>query len=300
LNLQVLAAEPGLTRGTATSRALDYTLMAVMAASFSSAAIFVLLSGAPGPVAATWRLIFSTAIVAAIAFGRGTLGLLRRLSRRGYLVAAAGGLFLALHFDTWMASLHYVSVAVSVTIVDSYPALLVVVGTLAFNERYRASEVAGAVLAMVGVALLSTSDPLRRFFVGVLLSLSGMVFMVLYLSVGKLMRERLDTFSYVTAVYAPAAAFSAAISAALGYSLTGYDAVSWLSFLALALVPMIGGHTVMNYLIGRRDLISSTVAMMAEPVGSAALAYLIFGQRVTALQGLYMAITLIGIGVAVS
>ncbi|WP_048812750.1 DMT family transporter [Acidilobus saccharovorans] len=280
-------------------RVADYALMAVMAVSFSSAAILVVLSGAPGPVAATWRLIISSAIVAILAWARGSISSLLKLSRRDLMIALAGGLFLAMHFDLWMTSLRYISVAVSVTLVDSYPAVLIVVGLAFFKEKYRPLEVLGSAIAMVGVALLSLSDPGDSFAIGVLLSLGGMAAMVLYLSVGKSMRTRLDTFSYVTAIYAPAAAFSAAASLALGYNLLYYSVKTWLCFLGLALVPMMGGHTVMNYLIGRRNFIASTIAMMAEPVGSAVLAYLILGQSILFIQYVYMAVTLAGIGLAV-
>lgn len=281
-------------------RVADYALMAIMAVSFSLAAILVVLSGAPGPVAATWRLVLSSAIVAAIAWARGSIGSLARLSRRDLMVAAAGGLFLAMHFDLWMTSLHYISVAVSVTLVDSYPAVLIVVGLAFFKERYRPLEVLGSAIAMLGVALLSLSDPGGRFATGVLLSLGGMIAMVLYLSVGKSMRARLDTFSYVTAIYVPAAAFSAAASLALGYDLLHYSVKAWLCFLGLAIVPMMGGHTVMNYLIGKKNFIASTIAMMAEPVGSTILAYLVLGQRIPFVQYVYMAVTLVGIGLAVA
>ncbi len=279
-------------------RTSDYLLITVMALSFSSASVLVLLSRAPGPVAATWRLVFSSAILMAFSAATGRLRELSALRKRDLALLLLSGVFLAAHFDLWMTSLYFISVAVSVTLVDSYPAVLVVVGRLLFKESYSARELLGSLVAMAGVAMLSLLDPSARFLYGVILSIGGMISMVAYLSLGKAMRRMISTTSYTLVVYSSAAAVSGLVSLVGGFNMVRYGPASWAYLLALAVIPMMGGHTVMNYLIGRRNLIASTIAMMAEPVGSAALAYVIFGQVIRPEEAAFMAVTLLGIGVA--
>ena len=65
---------------------------------------------------------------------------------------------------------------------------------------------------------------------------------------------------------------------AAGVALTGFAPNVWLGFVLLAVVPTICGHTVFNWLLGylRADTVS--IAILAEPVGAAALAFLFFGE----------------------
>ena len=60
--------------------------------------------------------------------------------------------------------------------------------------------------------------------------------------------------------------------------LTGYGARTWLAFVALALVPTIGGHGLANKSL--RVLPAPTVGLflLGEPVGASILAYVLFGE----------------------
>jgi drug/metabolite transporter (DMT)-like permease len=63
-----------------------------------------------------------------------------------------------------------------------------------------------------------------------------------------------------------------------------YPGWTWVYFLALALVPTIGGHTVFNWALKYVKAAVVSVSILGEPIGATILAYIIFHQVPTALQ----------------
>ncbi|MGC9210408.1 MAG: DMT family transporter [Acidilobus sp.] len=278
-----------------TGAALDYALIALMAVSFSSASIFVLLSGLPGPSAATWRLVISSAVMWVLLLGRRAQDL-NGLDGSTLAATIASGALLALHFDLWMSSLYIIPVGVSVAIVDSYPAFIWALGSALFKERYTPLELVGSALTVLGVVglALAGGDP-SSWLVGVLLSLGGMASMVGYVILGRWVRGKWSTTRYAALAYSFAAIVSlavAALSGTLEFPVTPRQVGAVLGLVAL---PMFGGHTVMNYMLGRRKILPSTIAMSFEPAGASLLAFLVFGQRLTGYEWLMIAVTTLGI-----
>lgn len=78
--------------------------------------------------------------------------------------------------------------------------------------------------------------------------------------------------------------------------LTGYNEEVYLYLALLALLPMLGGHTLINLLLRRLSLLAATVPILGEPVGAAALAWIILGEKLEIVEALLMAIVLMGIG----
>ncbi len=274
--------------GRADGRSLQYALVVVMALSFSTASIFVLASGLPGPSAATWRLLVSSAILFVLALRR-PRGPKGRWRDPGLVAASlASGALLAIHFDMWMSSLYLLPVGVSVSIVDSYPAFIWAFGTIVYGERYGPFELVGSIITVAAVALLSTLGPGTGGLppgwpIGVALALGGMVAMIGYVLLGKWVRRRWSSVEYAAHAYGFGACVSLAISLATGTWAVPSSGRSWLSVLALALVPMIGGHTLMNFLLGRSKVLQSTIAMAFEPAGASVLALPSSGANAKAL-----------------
>ncbi|MEM4848896.1 MAG: EamA family transporter, partial [Ignisphaera sp.] len=75
---------------------------------------------------------------------------------------------------------------------------------------------------------------------------------------------------------------------------------SWLWFLLLAIVPMLGGHTIMNYLLKFYRSSSVTSIALAEPVIASILAVLVFGEVVEVFHIVCLAIILIGIAISLT
>ncbi|ADC66581.1 protein of unknown function DUF6 transmembrane [Ferroglobus placidus DSM 10642] len=268
-----------------------YLLLFLAVLSVSSASIFVVLANAPGPVTAFWRLFFSVLILSV--FTRSI-----RVPKRGEVVyPIAAGSSLAIHFSSWMQSLFYASVAVSTTIVCTHAIFSAVFSSL-LGEKPKPTQVIGVVVAIIGVYFLSGADPSSKPE-GVILALIGALAGGVYFTLGRFSRSKIDFESYVLLTYATAAFVSFAISLLLKLPLFGYPIKTWIFFVLLAAVPMMLGHTLINYLLRQMKVVPVTASIIGEAVGAAFLAWIILAQALDVKAYLSMLVVLFGIGIAV-
>ncbi|WP_290900870.1 DMT family transporter [Ferroglobus sp.] len=268
-----------------------YALLSLAVLSVSSASIFVVLANAPGSVTAFWRLFFSVLIL--LAFTRS----IRTPKRSEVVYPIVAGTALAIHFSSWMQSLFYASVAVSTTIVCTH-AIFSAVFSSFFGERPKLSQVIGVVIAIVGVYFLSGADPSSKPE-GIILALVGALAGGVYFTLGRFSRSKIDFESYVLFTYATAALVSFAISYLIKLPLFGYPLKTWIFFVLLAAIPMMLGHTLINYLLRRMKVVPVTASIIGEAVGAAFLAWIVLGQALDAKAYLSMILVLFGIGIAV-
>jgi drug/metabolite transporter (DMT)-like permease len=267
-------------------------LLALAVLAISSAAILVVLAGAPGPVTAFWRLILSIPLF---------LILSRSLSfpsdQKALFFPAVAGIALGIHFASWMESLFYASVAVSTTIVCTH-ALFSAIFSTALGERPKARQVLGVVLAIVSVYFLSGADPNSRPE-GIILALIGAVAGGIYFTTGRFSRNRIDFGAYVLLTYVTAAIVTLVISIMNNLSLFNYRLETWVYFLLLAAIPMMLGHTLINYILRHMGVVPVTASVIGEAVGATILAYFILGQSLQLQAYFYMFVILLGIALAI-
>ncbi|MFC7215021.1 DMT family transporter [Saliphagus sp. GCM10025334] len=271
---------------------------AVLAASTS--AILIRWSAAPSSVAALYRVLFTTMIVAPVALGfhREEFG---RLSRRDLLGATVAGVALAAHFASWFESLSYTSVAASVTLVQTQPLFVAAGAALVLDERVTRRTVAGIVVAIGGAAVMSFGDAGQApvadaTLYGNALALLGAVTVAGYVLAGRSIRQRVSLFPYVTVVYAACAVTLFVLVGVQGHDYVAYPPREWVLFLAMAVGPGILGHTISNWALKYLESVVVSVAWLGEPVGSTVLALALLGEIpdvATILGGL---VVLAGIG----
>ncbi len=284
------------------SRTLDYIILSIALVNVSAASILVRLASVHGFVAASWRLIIGSILTLALLllFRRGTP--LQKPTPKEVFYMVISGVSLALHFGLWMWSLQHLNVGPSVTIVDGYPALLAVIGTIFFGERYTMKEYTGIGLTFSGVALLSiesfregVAPPGGDPILGSILSFLGMIAVAIYFAIGKYIRMNIDTMTYTGYVYTTAALTSLVMVYIIGEPMTGYPLESYFYLLLLGTVPMLGGHTLLNYLLKRMKLAAVTAPVITEPIVSSILAYILFKEYLSPYIIVYMGITILGI-----
>lgn len=222
---------------------------------------------------------------------------LHTCSRRDLALAAISGVFLALHFTTWIASLRLTSVAVSTVLVSTHPFLVVAVGARAFGERVPAAALAAAGLAVVGATLVGTGDLGlgENALLGDLLAFLGAVTVAGYFLIGRHLRQRMGVLPYAVVAYSAAAAVLLAGALLTGEPVTGFSRRDWLIFLALAAFPTILGHTVLNWALRYVRAAVASVSLLGEPVGATLLALILFGELPGALSLLGGLLILAGI-----
>jgi len=259
-------------------------LLGVVAASSSS--ILTKLAAAPAAPIAFYRLGLATLLIAPFALRGANRAALAGMTVRSFGLALASGLFLALHFTTWITSLEYTSIASSTVLVTMQPLFVVAGSALLLKERITPRAMIGAALALTGSVIIGINDFQigGQAFWGDILAFSGALFIAGYVLIGRVLRATMDVIPYTFLVYGAAAALLGIFSVAFGQPLGPYPASTWIVFLALAVLPTLLGHSVFNWALRYVGAAVVSVSILGEPVGASILAYFIFGQVPTFLQ----------------
>jgi len=278
-------------------------LLPVGVLAISSASILIRLTQAD-PVAITfWRLAFATFIVLAAGAVKG----LELPRGRDLTYSLLSGVFLAVHFLSWIPSLFLTTVAASTTLVNIHPIVMLLLSR-SLGERINRATAAGVLATTVG-AILITFSP--GGLLGDLLAVVGALSFAGYLAMGRVVRASVGTLGYVAVAYGTAALVSLGVGLALHINLVNYDWHTFFMFLLIASIPMMFGHTVFNYLLGRYRAVSIAASTLGEPVGATLLAVPILGEVPTGtvtlgaqgvalpLQAIGIAATLLGLFVVI-
>ena len=271
--------------------------MAVGIAAISTSPILVRVAALPALALAFWRCLAGAALLAPFA-RRAELG------RAEAVRLLAAGVFLAVHFALWNASLALTSVAASTTLVSCSP-LFVGLGGRLLGEPPGRRAWLGIALAVAGAAVIGLGDAGAvqaggRALLGDGLAFAGSVAMAGYLLLGRVARRRLPLSTYAASVYGVAAAVLLPACLLTGAALGGYRAGSWLALAAIVAGPQLLGHTVFNGLLARVSATVVAVAILAEPVGATALAWLLLDELPAAAFWLGAPLVLAGVWLTVT
>jgi len=255
--------------------------MLVSIVAVSTASILIRLSEAAPITLATYRMVLSTLMLAPFYVRGGGVRRFREMDGGRKLSLMGVGVVLAVHFASWITSLSLTSVASSVIFVHIDPVFVAVVSHFVLGEKVGRRTALGIAVAFAGATMIAWGDAGvgGGSLYGDALALLGGVMLGVYILGGRHLRRSLDLVSYVTPVYATAAVVLLAMALALGVPLTGYPPTEYLIFLALALVPMIFGHTVYNWALRYVSAPVVSISLLGEPVGASILAYLVLGEQ---------------------
>jgi drug/metabolite transporter (DMT)-like permease len=254
-----------------------YVVLSISVLFVSFGSIFVRLAAAPPLAVSFYRVALASLLLLPFAGPQARRSWPALDARRRVLLIGAG-LALALHFATWIASLSYTTVASSVLLVNTAPLFTVVLSQVFLHEKPSATVLAAIPLAVLGAALIAYGDWTGSpgSLLGNGLALFGAVMVAVYQVVGRGLREALPLDAYVLGVWGAAALALAALARGFGVPLAGYPAKTWTAFLALAVVPTLGGHGLVNKSL--RSLPAPTVGLflLGEPVIASLLAWILF------------------------
>jgi len=259
-----------------------YLVISIGIVAVSFASIFIRLAEAPSLVIAASRLTIASLILAPAVLIK-SKDELRDLTRQDLLLALLSGLFLGVHFATWISSLEYTSVASSVVFVSTSPMFVGLASHFLLKERVSRRMFAGIAVSVLGGIIIGYGDfglGARGLF-GDFLALVGAAAVSVYLLVGRKLRRHLSLLSYIFLVYATAAVFLIAVCLVAGHTFSGYPRQTYLMFVLLAAVPQIIGHSSYNWALKYLPATFVGVATLGEPIGSTILAYFILRETPT-------------------
>jgi drug/metabolite transporter (DMT)-like permease len=268
--------------------------VAVGVLAVSAAAIFIRLAEAPAIALAFWRCALGAAVLVPPAIVRRD----RFPMGRELYVGVASGVALGAHFGFWISSLDYTSVAASVVLVSTQPVFVAILAYLLFGERTSPLSFAGILVALAGTAVIAADGSVgSAALLGNALALVGAVTVAIYVLIGRSSRTTggIGVLPYSIVVYSAAALTLLAVALPFEVRLWGYSGETWFWIWAITLGPQIMGHTVFNWALRyvEASIISGTI--LAEPVVSALLAWLILSETPGVLTILGGAVVLAGL-----
>lgn len=289
--------------------------LVIAIAAVSTASIFIRFAQeeAPSLVIAALRLTFATLILSPIAWLR-YRNELKSLTGIEVLLGTISGLFLAVHFATWISSLEYTTIASSVVFVSTGPLWVALFSPFFLNERVTRAAVVGLILAVIGGMMIALSDAcswdagLRcpqmsqvlqgPAMWGNFLALVGAWTVSGYIIIGRKVRARISLVPYIFLVYGVSAITLLVTMLAAGQSPLGYPAETYGWIFLLALFPQLIGHSTYNWALGYLPASLVAITTLAEPIASAFLAYFILSEipsrgvllgGIFILMGIYLA-----------
>jgi drug/metabolite transporter (DMT)-like permease len=288
-------------------------LTAILAVSTASIFIRYAQREAPSLVIAALRLTFATLLLAPIALTRHR-DELRALTRRELFLGLLAGFFLAIHFATWISSLEFTTVASSVVFVSTGPLWVALLSPMLLNERLARTAIIGLAMALLGGTVIGLSDMCSwdhgltctniseamqgRAMWGNFLALAGAWAVTGYLIIGRKLRVKMSLIPYIFLVYGMSALVLIIIMFAAGQSPLGYTPKTYGFIFLLAAFPQLIGHSTYNWLLKYLSATFVAVTTLAEPIGSAILAFFLLRETPTAAVLAGGAMILIGIYLA--
>ncbi len=246
----------------------------------STASIFIKLCDAPALIISTYRMVLASLILMPWA---GYQKVWRGWEKKDVAWLVFSGIFLSLHFASWITSLKYTSVASSVVLVTTHP-IFVGIGSWVFlKERPGLNLILGIGFSVVGSGLIGYGDFAlsKEALVGDGLALLGALAASGYFLVGRKMRKNQDLLAYIFPVYSTAALVLILFSLFFQKPFFGYSSTTYLFLFLLALVPQLIGHTTFNWALRYLPASMVAITILGEPVGSTILAYFILGEGLT-------------------
>ena len=263
----------------------------------SAGALFQQVDGVPPLLKASWRLQLTTIVLAPLALMQwrthGHSLKSRFWQKDTILWLLAGGIFLALHFGAWVASLDETSLTHSLLFVTAHP--LIIVFGMALIARFSLSylrspnryEVIGACVGFLGaaIALVDLGDQQGGRTVtvwGDFLAFLGAVFVVGYIVSGRVLRKWMPIFLYAFPVTLIGAVILLPASYLFEDEFTTYGAIGWIHgkyfwwFLALALIAGLLGHTGLNTCLRYIPPLVVSTSVTMEPIIGSMIGFLLF------------------------
>ncbi len=231
-----------------------------------------------------------------------------KLNQIGLLIAS--GVFLALHFASWITSLELTTVASSVVLVATTPLWVALASPVFLKEKISRLVWLGLGLALAGSLIVALSGTCTisaggvkcnfgaefwsgKSLLGNGLALIGALCAAGYMVLGRRLRAALTLPVYIFCVYGAAAIGLLALAVISGANLIGQPAPSgfavfspgvWLCLAGLALGPQLLGHSAYNWALGYLPAASVSVALLGEPIGTTLLAFFILRETPSGIE----------------
>lgn len=230
------------------------------------------------------RFAIAALVLLTITVGRGTL---RRLSRRSVFTGLClGGVGYALQASSYFAALTKVDAAQVALVFSSYPLLVMVAAVLTRRERASRRRAIALILAWAGIALVLSGGAAGAFDpAGAALAFGSAVVYTGYILTGDRVASDIPVVDLTALVTSGALITFTASALVRGGPRLNFPAIGWVWLLAIGLVSTVGAILLFFAGLARVGPTKTALLGVIEPIVTVTGAAVVFGEDLTALQG---------------
>ena len=213
------------------------------------------------------------------------------------------GLFLAVHFAIFNIGARLTPAANSTLIINMLPIITPFLFYAILREFINRAEIYGTILSLAGLVVLGVTDYRidSRHGAGDIICFVSLIFYAFYLVLGRKNRDIVSIWLYVVPLYLTAGITTILVLFIGNESgLTDvpifcfYTLYEFLLILALALIPTVIGHTIINYSLKYLRAQSVSIIILSQFIFAGVLGYVFLNEIPN--YAFYIASTLIVIG----
>ncbi|HNZ82574.1 MAG TPA: DMT family transporter [Sedimentibacter sp.] len=244
----------------------------------SVSSIIIRFSESPSLVIAAYRMLFTSIMLffpVYIKYGSE----FKSLNKNDCLLCLISGIFLALHFASWIQSIQMTTIANSTILVSCSPIFVAAINYFLLKERITGKMIVGIGMSLIGTVIIgigSSQGNGTAMILGNVLAFMGAVFVAGYLVIGGIVRKTVSAGVYVLIVYSVSAIALFFMCFASGTPVYPYPLKEFALFFLLAFFSSILGHTVYNYLMKYYSSTLISITTLMEPVFASLMAMIIF------------------------
>jgi len=264
--------------------------------SLGFSAIFVRAADAPGTMTAFYRMAIGSSVMLLPFIGQARRKPIAD-TKRGLWLSVLGGIFFALDLTFWTTGVVMSGAAIPTLMANTAPVWVGLGAWLIFREKQGAIFWGGLLLALTGTVVILSQDFSRNmsFGIGGGFGLLAAVFYGAYQLVTQQARSQVRTLPYFWLATTTSAVFLLFLNLTLDRSFVGYDRFTYLNFLAIGLLVQVFGWLAINYAQGHLPAAIVSATLLAQPVLTAVIAWLLLDEAFTLWQVIGGAATIAGI-----
>ncbi|MDB4933231.1 MAG: transporter of the drug/metabolite transporter superfamily [Labilithrix sp.] len=237
------------------------------------------------------------AVVAPVVLARSV----RALSSRQRAGVALAGTLLAAHFALFLGGLGATSLAAAVALVSLEPIAVVLAAFFAFGVRPTRREMLGLLVATLGAVVVATgAGEGEHRLAGDLMVLGCVVLYGAYVMAARGLKDAMPPLPYASVVYGTASLVLLPFAIVLGTTAAVPAPKPALAVLAMALVPTLIGHTLVQRIARRAPPVLVALVSPGETAGSLVIGAVVMGSAPTMHEGMGCGLVLVGATLAVT
>ncbi len=269
-------------------------LIGVFCASTSS--IFGRYSDAPSLIIATYRLVWTVIMMAPFVLSK-YAGELRGIEKRDKAACIVSGIFLAIHFTTFFASLKYTSIT-SCSVLVGMEVIFAAIGYIAvLKGKIHRIGILAIAITFIGSCVIAVGDRNvgSNAVLGDILAISSAFFVAVYTLIGRVQRGRIATGVYTFLVYTACSVTLLFFDIMTGTPLWGYGVKEVFIGFLLAFVCTVLGHNIFSWSLKYLSPSYVSASKLVDPVFATVMGFLLFRESPKIWQIVGGAVILLGI-----